>query len=627
MHVIMVVEVLQKFAHFGALLRGKFRKILGNVAHLARDHGPAVPGQPLGDVVDRRAVGDEPRAGRALGNVVVLLAAERLDLVGSGVDGVASGSPFYFLPTPPSITSPIKTFLAAIAFSPSPTLPRFCFLWLGCEARKRWVRYSLTSAVIARVIANVSAVVTAFLSIRLYNLYVSKEVYGAILVGLQIIGYLPLMSGGFRTVINRQLLAEPDAAAKAFLARFGQMLQSYFFIFVVVASMAIMAAYSQEPGARSTGLPVLLFVAAGAAAALYFQAGSQLGLLVAVGEQVQSSLIQGAWGIVGVLILWISFLLGWGVWAFPASNGIGALLIIFATRMVLLWTSKDVPLFVWSSGPGVWSRLKSIWRPSLACLSNSVAMVLVFTVDLIIVGIAVGPGAAAVYGIVTRAATISRQMLTSLSEAAWPRLAEELNAQHKAQLMRKIDRLNGWFVGAWYGAMAVTLHPFLVWLVKPDWVAPQLLIGLMLARNVLVSLASPHAYGLLSAGRFKDLASVNLQEGLIGLVAGIALSLAFGYYGTAIAFLAATCAMQSWRMTREYFRFAHDTHWKAEWLAIAFRALIAGAAAAALAAGVVGISHYVPVPRGAMALLGGGIGFGLPALLVLARWRRSGAVP
>ena len=479
---------------------------------------------------------------------------------------------------------------------------------------------------IGRITANALSILTSFISIRLYNLYVSKEVYGVFLVGLQIISYLPLVSGGFRTVINRQMLAEPDASEKTSLARFGQLLQSYFFIFVVIFSMALMAAYSQEPGARATGLPALLFIAAGLATAIYFQAGTQLGLLVAVGEQVKSSFIQAGWSVVTVLILWICFHLGCGAWAFPASNGFGALVAIVVCQVTLYRASKGVPLFIWSSAQSVWSRFKAIWWPALACLSSQGASLLVFTTDLIIIGIAVGPGAAAIYGIAARTGTISRMVLNSLSEAAWPRLAEELDLQRKAHLMRKIDRLNAWLAGAWHGAMVVTLHTFLVWLVKPDWVAPQGLILLMLARSVLIALSSAHGYGLLSAGRFKELANIYIVEGVIGVVAGIVLSYAYGYYGTAVAYLAATCAGQSWRMTREYFRYAHDTHWLREWIAIASRAVIAGAMAALLAVGVLGFSRFVPVPRGLLALGAGAVGFGVPAVFIFVLWRRNRTV-
>jgi O-antigen/teichoic acid export membrane protein len=490
------------------------------------------------------------------------------------------------------------------------------------------VRNTLSFAVICRVIANLCGVATAFISIRLYNLYVTKEIYGTILVGLQIIGYLQLMSGGFRMALNQQTLAEPSAEQKQAIARFGQTLQSYFFIFVVLGGMAVMAIYSQFPNVRALDIPVLVFVTAGIAAAITFQAGSQLALLVAFGEQSVSAIIQGAWGVLTMAALWISFALGSGVWAFPISNGVGALLVIFIVRIALAVTKNDVPLFVWSREADFLARLKTVWRAALDCLHNQVVTTLVFTIDLVLVGVLIGPGPAAVYGVVTRMMAISRQVLQSLSEAAWPRLTQELDTQRKAQIMRKVDRLNAWLVGAWYGAMAITLVPFLGWLVKPDWVAGPALAGLILARSFFVGIVNPHAYGLLSAARFRDLAHVNQLEAIIGSVAAIVLGLTrLGVTGVAVAFLLATLCASGWQMTFRYFRFAHDTHWLSEWLAVTTRGLIAAGISAALAVGAwslvqahVGHGGWLTIPAGAIAFL-------IPTGAVLLWWRVAGKIP
>jgi hypothetical protein len=76
------------------------------------------------------------------------------------------------------------------------------------------VKSSLSVAVAWRVIASLISVASSFLTIRIYNLYVSKEVYGVILVGLGLIGYLPLLSSGFRMVLNQRMLADSDPARR-----------------------------------------------------------------------------------------------------------------------------------------------------------------------------------------------------------------------------------------------------------------------------------------------------------------------------------------------------------------------------------------------------------------------------
>jgi O-antigen/teichoic acid export membrane protein len=485
------------------------------------------------------------------------------------------------------------------------------------------VRNTLSFAIICRVIGNLCGVATSFISIHLYNLYVTKEVYGTILVGLQIIGYLPIMSGGFRMALNQQTLAEPDSERKRAIAHFGQTLQSYFFLLVVFGGMAGMAIYSQFPKTHAVGLPILVYVSAGLAAAIYFQAGSQLALLVAFGEQVTSSLIQAAWGILTVAILWISFALGSGVWAFPISNGVGALVVLLAVRLVLVVTRHNVPLFAWSRQSDFLARLKAAWQPAMDCLKSQIASLLVFTLDFVFVGLFIGPGAAAVYGIVSRVMMISRQFLQSSSEAAWPRMAQETDAARKAALMRKLDRFNAWLVGSWFGAMAITLSPFLNWLAKPDWVAAPLLAYLIIVRHSFIALMSPHAYGLMGAGEFKILSLITWREVAVCVIAGISLGLTLGVNGVALAFLIANFSASGWMLTRYYFAQAHDTHWFSEWSAIVIRALLAGAISAALAWLSLTEARIHFGTMGWLAIIAGGIGFTVPTGFILL-WKRAG---
>jgi len=489
------------------------------------------------------------------------------------------------------------------------------------------VRNTLSFAVICRLIANLCSVATAFISIRLYSHYLSKEIYGTIQIGLMMIGYLPLMSGGFRMALNQQTLAERDPARAQLIARFGQTLQTYFFVIVLLGGMVLMALYSQLPKTQDVGLPVMLYVATGLGAAITFQAGSQLALLVAFGEQVTSSLLQGAWGLVGIGIAWIVFVSGGEAWALPISTAGGALLVILAVRIALARVKSGVPLFVWRRDSDFWLRFRDAWRAAFDCLYFQVTATLLFSLDVILVGNIIGFGVAALYVIVARVMGISRQLLQSLSEAAWPRLAQEQDADRKAQTMRKVDRLNAWLVGAWYGAMIPVLLPFLAWLAKPTWVASPTLMVLLVSRNFLTSVINPHAYGLLSAARFRDLAMVSQREVITGVIAGLIFSRPLGAEGMALGFLIGTATSSGFLMTRRYFQAAHDTHWLSELFAVYWRAILA----AAISLGISSAAAWLVFTRchasGWAALPAGGLAFGLPAAAVLLRWRMSGKVP
>jgi len=62
MHVVVVVEGLQKRADFRPLLLAEIRKLFGHIAQFARHHGPSVFREPFRNGVRVRPVGDEPRA-------------------------------------------------------------------------------------------------------------------------------------------------------------------------------------------------------------------------------------------------------------------------------------------------------------------------------------------------------------------------------------------------------------------------------------------------------------------------------------------------------------------------------------------------------------------------------------
>ena len=135
------------------------------------------------------------------------------------------------------------------------------------------MRNSLSFAVVCRVIVNLIAVATSFISLRLYTNYLTKELYGTVLVAMQFMSYLPLVSGGFGMVIGRQMLASQDKQTFIKLARFSQILQSHVLVVALLIALILMALYSQSPTARASGLPLPLFFAIGIAG------GSDLALI------------------------------------------------------------------------------------------------------------------------------------------------------------------------------------------------------------------------------------------------------------------------------------------------------------------------------------------------------------
>ncbi len=432
------------------------------------------------------------------------------------------------------------------------------------------MRNSLSFAVICRVITNLTGVAIAFISLRLYKLYLTKEIYGTVLVATQFMTYLPLISGGFGMILGQQMLSSRDRDVVVKTARYTQILQSHILVLALAGGLIIMMVYSQTPAARSVGLPLPLYFAMGLAGAATFYSGGQVGMLTGLGRQVYTIILNGTGSVLGLLILALAFVAGGGVWAMPISSGLGAVLLVPVAWYVQQRLIPGLPTLSWHRDADFWPKLKEIWFPALTWLQSQFSIMFLFTMDIILMGMLFGPGAATIYGIVSRVTAMSRQVIQTLSDTAWPRFTQELDLERKAELMRKVDRLSAWIAGSWYGAMAATLQAFLGWLIK-DWAAGSLLIYLVVGRNMVVSLSSPHSYGLLSGGRFKELARVTQMEIIASLAAIFLLSHFLGMIGLALGVLLGTCGGSLWYTTYLYFKPSARTPWFGEWCAIYLR--------------------------------------------------------
>lgn len=87
MHVVVVVELVEKFADFDASGLVELRIIFREVTKFRGDDGPTVFTEPRGDGVHVFDARDEAGAGVAFGDVVVGLGGDGFEIIGAGLDG------------------------------------------------------------------------------------------------------------------------------------------------------------------------------------------------------------------------------------------------------------------------------------------------------------------------------------------------------------------------------------------------------------------------------------------------------------------------------------------------------------------------------------------------------------
>lgn len=392
-----------------------------------------------------------------------------------------------------------------------------------------------------KVSATLSGALAGLLMLRLLDAYLLPERYGVVVVALQAMLYLPLLDFGFRTTLNRRLLVEHDPVERRRLLDFGQAL--YLRLGALVWGVAVvgMVAYGFTPTARLAREPVLFFVALGTAGAFSVLALAQVNLLIGLGEQQRVFRLNtlGSW--TNLLALWIGLKSGWDLWAFPWA---AALLGVVQLVPAWLWSRAKEPTLHWSgqiTAAEFRERFGQFRADAFACLRSQFAILLLFTVDVVLVGLLAGdPVVAAIYGTSARIFGIVRGALQSGSEALWPLVAKASADGSDPGQGDWLLRVNAWLYGGAMGAMAVTLAPFTDWFMK-KWGGPDpVVVALLAARFLVTGLTSPAAYFLLGLGDFRSLARYCERELACGVLLSLALGWKFGARGVALAFLVST---------------------------------------------------------------------------------------
>lgn len=373
-----------------------------------------------------------------------------------------------------------------------------------------------------RAFAVLSSVISGLVSLRLFGHYLETAEYGAVLVALQITSYLPLIDGGFRTTLNRTLLGEADPARRTSLILFGQVLCTWLSLLITPLSLLALSAYGFTGTVQDVGLSPGLFLVLGLTGAAMFINTMQANLLVGLGNQAQLSLLTSLSSWLNLTVLWLGLKQGWGVWTFPLSQLLAVALLFPVTVWLLKTRVPSLAIFRLRRPPDFSGIFHAIKPQALACFKAQIYTLLLFTVDVIMVGILCGAKAAAAYGILSRLLGILRSLCQSIGEAAWPLVAS--SEANREVYQRFLLQSAPWLYGSITGAVLVTLNPFIAWYMGGDWTTNSLLFNLVLGRFLITGLASNVTYIIYGAGDFQVLSRYLGRElllaGTLGLVMG-----------------------------------------------------------------------------------------------------------
>ncbi len=479
----------------------------------------------------------------------------------------------------------------------------------------RHVNARFARVILSRFFATGCSVVTGLILLKLLPRYLTTESFGVVGVVLVVLGYLPLLDGGFRLVLNRELLAS-TGGPRAELLQFGQVLATRLTLVALVIGPLLTIAYSLSADAHAAGLPFLFYVAVGMAGAVTFASTMQVLTLVGLDRQGLMSFIQGGGSMLNLAVLWIGLHGHLGVWAFPLGQATAAVGMWSAATWCLRQLSPATPVFRWD-----WAQTcQLLWithrRSAWAVCRMQLLIVLLLSLDLVLAGWITHDGQGlASWLIVARVLGIGRGFLTSLGEASWPRIAR--GDTDPAELTRRVLALNAWIYGAVTGVLLGALPAVLDWYVTTRWSPAPLLLTLLVLRFHAIGLTSPASYHLIGSGDYRTMVRCVGTELALGTVGGLIAGWWFGAAGVAAAFLAATGAGTFFPIFAAYAR-RHHLATGPIFCGIWIRSLVAGGLSFGCAHALVIHGWQGPA---SLAAAGAGGGAGLLLAAAFAWWQ------
>ena len=407
-------------------------------------------------------------------------------------------------------------------------------------------------AVVCRVFAISCGLISNLAALRLYSVYLEPGLYGRVMVATQILSYLPLLDGGFRTVTSRHLLGAAEPEHRANLIRFSQAFYTWFGVVVVLTALVCMAGYVFFSPSLSTmkNSSAGAFLALAITTALSLYSSSQIGLLVGLKAQGLAYFSNGLGTCAYLAGLWAAFRSGAGIWAFPVAYAAGAATSYALAFVLVRRREPQIRFLDFDLSRSFWEWFHRLKREAFECFRSQITTAVLYGVDIILVALFCKPEEVAVYGILSRLISVLRSFLQSVSEVAWPMVAQLGLQTEKFNMF--LLRMNSWIFGSVTGVMAVALLPFCKWYMGEEWTASRSLLYLLLARFVVTGLATPSAYLLYGLGEFLSISRPLQRELIAGVLFSLLLGPRYGEMGIAAAFLIATLFGTGYPMIRAY---------------------------------------------------------------------------
>lgn len=422
-------------------------------------------------------------------------------------------------------------------------------------------------------------------SVPLLLRWLGTERYGVWLIVLQLVYLVSLAISWIAAPVTREAVACSVASTETRVKRLFQTVAGFYAVVgtgligcVLLVGSAVLQHLTMPASVQTEAYAALLF------STLYvggmLQLNLLLNLLTGFHHMHQANLLQAGLTVLGAGSGLAAVAMGYGLTGL-AFGQVFALAVVYAVGWRL---ARKIGGVTWGLDHVDLDLLRGLVRSVSAYAGYSVSYLLLQS-DVLLVGVVLGPAAAAIYGVAYKVADQLVQLIWKIPDSLFPIIAE-LDIRQSSDRLARVHRVSGKvamataFLGAIllaaYGQAGVQL-----WVGienTPPWIVFLLFAG-MVVLQVFIHTSLMISYG---TNRMGSIARAALLEGAGKIAVALWLLPRVGIAGVALATILAQMSVTAWYVPSKACRDTGDSLWHY------LSAVLTPALPAVMVAGVVG---------------------------------------
>jgi O-antigen/teichoic acid export membrane protein len=257
-----------------------------------------------------------------------------------------------------------------------------------------------------------------------------------------------------------------------------------------------------------------------------------------------------------------------GIGAIFLGLGLSGLAAGYVVGVVVLysigwWATRQINGVTFGFDHFDHNLLRDLHRSGSSYFAYAIAYVLLHS-DIFLVGILLGPTAAAVYGIAYKLTDYLVQLIWKIPDSLFPTIAE-LDIREGSKSLRSLHSFSGKFTIAVAFLLAIPLalygHTGLSLWLGPAHAAPQnvfIAFGIIMVSQVIVHSSLAISYG---TNRMSAIGRIALAEGAIKVILALLLTPQVGMVGIAVSTMLAQLSLTTWYVPLSACKLTGDTLW------------------------------------------------------------------